>query len=434
MPERNERMLPTSTIASIALHAVLAVPIFFDLDIFDNRLDEPVVAFAVGMVPLSDVTAAPEVGEITPPRPLERLEEPAGNEAAEVETVDAEAPEQAPTAEAAPESQAAPTQVEEAPADAAPQVADADAPPPALTEAPDLPPDVAEPPEPAPPPDQADPALEQAPSSPAPDAPEVAALDAPTLPSEPQPEDVPATPAVPTPPLPPERTQAALRAETQPDEDEEDDEEPSVDAEEPPAPEQPPAPTELAALEVPPAPALTPQREQAPTPPTPPSPVVDNTAEPPEQTSAIDSVLQNLTDNSTSAASGQGTGTDPGTGGRSGSGTAAAGARLSGATLTLNEEEALRAQLRQCWNVPAGARDAENLRVVINAVMNPDRTVVSADFDSQTVSRMNSDTFYRTAAEAARRALFLCEPLALPQDKYQDWQRITFNFDPRDMF
>ncbi|MGF1625246.1 MAG: hypothetical protein ACFCVH_10205, partial [Alphaproteobacteria bacterium] len=171
--DRLERMTPVAAIASVALHAAIAIPVIFDIDLFGSRLEEPVFAFAVGMVPLSEVTAAPQVGEVTPPRPLERLEEPAGNEAQEVETVDAEAPERAPSAQAAPESQSEPPPADVAPADTPPQVASADAPPPLLSEAPEPPTQPAAEPQPAPPPDLADPALPEAPSAPAPDAPEV---------------------------------------------------------------------------------------------------------------------------------------------------------------------------------------------------------------------------------------------------------------------
>jgi hypothetical protein len=431
MPERNERMLPVPVIASIALHAAIAVPVIFDLDLFGSSLEEPVIAFAVGMVPLSELTAAPQVGEITPPRPLDPLELPAGDEAAEVETVDPEAPPEEAAATPSPESASEPPPAEELPAETPPppEVATAD-PPPLLTEAPDLPPPSAEELQTAPLPDLPDPELQEAPNAPAPDAREVAALDAPTLPSEPQPEDRPADPALPAPPLPPERTQARVRSEPEPAEDEEDVEEPPVEAVTPPEPEEVPPETELAVLEPPPLPSFTPERERAPEPPTPETPVVDNTAEPPEQTSAVDSLLASM-EETTAATSAQGTGTDAGSGGRSGEGTAQSGARLAGDRLTLSEEEALRAQLKQCWNIPAGAMDAENLQVEIDVVMNPDRTVASAEVVN---SGPPGDTYFQAAADAARRALFICSPLALPPDKYEQWAQITFIFDPRDMF
>lgn len=432
MPGHDDRMLSVSTLVSIALHGVLAVPVIFDLDLFGSRLDEPVIAFAIGMVPLSEVTAAPEIGEVTPPRPLERLEEPAGNEAREVDTVDAEAPEQAPSAEAAPEASSEPPPADNLATETPPQVAAADSPP-LLSEAPEAPPEDTAEPAPAPPPSLAEPDLPQAPNAPAPDAPEVAALDTPVLPSVPQPEDRPADPAIPAPPLPPDRVQARVRADPDPAEDDEDDEEPPVDAETPPAPEQLPEQPQVAAIETPPAPALVPQRDRAPDPPNPPSPVVDNTAEPPERQSPIDSVLQSMQDPTTAATSGQGSGSDAGSGGSSGSGTAQSGARLAGATLTLSQEEALRAQLATCWLLPSGAAGIENMTVTIQAIMRPDRTVESAQIiDPQ--NRRSSDPAFNAFAESARRAVMLCQPLALPQDRYADWNVLNLNFDPRSMF
>ena len=50
--------------------------------------------------------------------------------------------------------------------------------------------------------------------------------------------------------------------------------------------------------------------------------------------------------------------------------------------------------------------------------------------------RMNRDSFFRISAEAARRAVLnpRCSPLKLPPDKYEQWQTMTLNFNPRDMF
>jgi outer membrane biosynthesis protein TonB len=101
--------------------------------------------------------------------------------------------------------------------------------------------------------------------------------------------------------------------------------------------------------------------------------------------------------------------------------------------LSITEEDALRRQISSCWNMPIGARDAQNLIVEIVIDVNPDRTVQHAEIVDQ--SRAASDSFYRAAAEAALRALKnpKCTPLELPVDKYEQWKRIDFTFDPRDM-
>lgn len=101
--------------------------------------------------------------------------------------------------------------------------------------------------------------------------------------------------------------------------------------------------------------------------------------------------------------------------------------------LTITEEDLLRRQIGGCWNMPIGARDAQNLIVEVMIDVNPDRTVQHAEVVDQ--NRMASDGFFRAAAESALRALRdpRCTPLALPADKYEQWKRIDFTFDPRDI-
>lgn len=105
-----------------------------------------------------------------------------------------------------------------------------------------------------------------------------------------------------------------------------------------------------------------------------------------------------------------------------------------GARLTMSEEDALRSQLEKCWNVPFGAKDAENMKVEILMVINRDRTLRDARILNQ--SRYNSDTFFRAAADSALRAVRspLCSPFNLPPDKYDTWNTVTVTFNPKDMF
>ena len=101
--------------------------------------------------------------------------------------------------------------------------------------------------------------------------------------------------------------------------------------------------------------------------------------------------------------------------------------------VTVSEIEAVRQQIAQCWNIAAGARQADALSVEIEMVMNPDATVRQAKVVDR--MRMSKDPYYRAAAESALRALSHpdCIPLKLPLDKYGIWKTFTFNFDPKDM-
>ena len=103
-------------------------------------------------------------------------------------------------------------------------------------------------------------------------------------------------------------------------------------------------------------------------------------------------------------------------------------------TLSMSQADALRYQLASCWNVPVGAIDAENLVVEILTTVGPDRVVKTTEIVDK--SRYNSDPFFRTAAESARRALLnpRCSPLSLPEDKYEVWKTMRIRFNPTEMF
>jgi len=101
--------------------------------------------------------------------------------------------------------------------------------------------------------------------------------------------------------------------------------------------------------------------------------------------------------------------------------------------ISISVREAVAAQLRRCWIVPAGAKNAEELVISIRVDMNPDATVrnsLIADME-----RAMTDPFYRAAAESALRATKnpRCQPLPLPLDQYEQWQTMTLNFNPQDM-
>ena len=102
--------------------------------------------------------------------------------------------------------------------------------------------------------------------------------------------------------------------------------------------------------------------------------------------------------------------------------------------LTISEIDLVRQQIAGCWNLPAGAKEAEDLIIEIWVAMNPDGTVREARIQNQV--RLRADGFYRAAAESALRAVLnpRCSPLKLPRDKYDLWQTMTLTFNPREMF
>ena len=101
-----------------------------------------------------------------------------------------------------------------------------------------------------------------------------------------------------------------------------------------------------------------------------------------------------------------------------------------GERMTISEMDALALQLRQCWNVLAGARYAENLVVELKLYMNSDGTLRQAVIVNQ--MRYGTDSIYRAAADSALRAVRdpYCTPFKLPLEKYNDWKIINATFDP----
>lgn len=99
--------------------------------------------------------------------------------------------------------------------------------------------------------------------------------------------------------------------------------------------------------------------------------------------------------------------------------------------VSMTEIDMIRAQIYKCWNIPAGAKDARDLVVPIRVRLQPDGTVIGADIVDSL--RYSTDSFYRAAADSARRAVLLCSPLKAPPSKYDSWKEMTLRFNPKDM-
>jgi len=99
--------------------------------------------------------------------------------------------------------------------------------------------------------------------------------------------------------------------------------------------------------------------------------------------------------------------------------------------LSQNELDALRARLAQCWTLPAGATDAQDLNVEVQILLRQDGSL-SAE---PRVLNRSSNPFFQVAAESALRAVRTCAPFNfLPVAKYEAWKDIEINFNPQYMF
>lgn len=102
---------------------------------------------------------------------------------------------------------------------------------------------------------------------------------------------------------------------------------------------------------------------------------------------------------------------------------------------TLDIKDALLAQMRECWNVPEGAPDPEKLIVQVRVFLTPDGGLAQPpQLEAATRAAAASNPYMRAAAEAALRAVNVCEPYKhLPSEKYQVWREIVMTFDPSKM-
>ncbi len=114
-------------------------------------------------------------------------------------------------------------------------------------------------------------------------------------------------------------------------------------------------------------------------------------------------------------------------------GRAEATSLAQGPPITNAEKEGLRLAVQRCWVVPAGVRDAGELRVVLAARLEPDGSVISGSIKLIEPSPA-PDARFQAAYDAGRRALLRCAPYSdLPRDKYARWRDIEVVFDPKGM-
>lgn len=102
---------------------------------------------------------------------------------------------------------------------------------------------------------------------------------------------------------------------------------------------------------------------------------------------------------------------------------------------TMDLKDALLSQMRQCWNVPVGAPDPERLIVQVRVYLTPDGGLAQPpQLEPGTRAAAAANPYMRSAAEAALRAVNVCEPYKhLPPEKYEVWHEIVMTFDPGKM-
>ncbi len=92
---------------------------------------------------------------------------------------------------------------------------------------------------------------------------------------------------------------------------------------------------------------------------------------------------------------------------------------------------ALRARISQCWSVPAGVRDGDQLLIRLQIGFNPDGSLSS----EPVLLNSSGHPAFGAAVRSATAAIVGCAPYSdiLPADKYDQWKSIIVNFDPSQM-
>jgi len=100
-------------------------------------------------------------------------------------------------------------------------------------------------------------------------------------------------------------------------------------------------------------------------------------------------------------------------------------------TMSVNEIDALRAKIAQCWSPPPGGLGAEHIVVRLRMQLNEDGSLVGYP----SVENSGGSGFFQAAADSAVRAVYQCQPYSsLPADKYAVWRDLILNFDPSQMY
>ena len=101
--------------------------------------------------------------------------------------------------------------------------------------------------------------------------------------------------------------------------------------------------------------------------------------------------------------------------------------------LTLNEEDALKAQIFGCWSIPLGLPYNEDLLVRIKLNLKPDGSIINSEILDHARMNKPGQGFYKVLAESALRAVRLCQPLKVPPTGYDKWKDLQLNFNPVEM-
>ena len=106
---------------------------------------------------------------------------------------------------------------------------------------------------------------------------------------------------------------------------------------------------------------------------------------------------------------------------------------IENTSLTLSEEDALKAQIFGCWSVPLGLPLSDDMLVRIKLDLKPDGSIDKMEMLDHVKMNTPGKEKFRTLADSVRRAVQLCNPLRVPSTGYERWKKMILNFNAREM-
>ena len=101
--------------------------------------------------------------------------------------------------------------------------------------------------------------------------------------------------------------------------------------------------------------------------------------------------------------------------------------------LSISETDAIAGRLRACWNLDPGAMGIQDMIVSIRVSLGADGSI--RDVKILDRDRYNSDAHFRSVADSARRAVYICSDVykIFPEkyaDRYDIWKEMLLRFNP----
>ena len=96
-------------------------------------------------------------------------------------------------------------------------------------------------------------------------------------------------------------------------------------------------------------------------------------------------------------------------------------------TMSVNEIDALRAKIAQCWSPPPGGLGADAIIIKLRLQLNEDGSLIGYP----TVANSGGSPFFQAAADSAVRAVFQCQPYELAKREIRGLARHDPQFRPK---